>query len=148
MLKGFTSWVRADGITLDLTGRAELAYRVAVRVPGGSPTGARVGLFERVGSNESRDLNAVGLDPGQEIWALGAEWRGTGVTCQPDTWYEVQVAIDCAAGTLDVWLDGEKVVDDLPAHEKIDPAVFFVGTAWSGTLSGISTAYFDDVKVY
>lgn len=148
MLQGYTTWVRADGITLDLTGRDRLAYRVAVRVPSGSPTGARVGFFERYSPTESRDLNAVGLDPGAPIWAVGTEWRATSITCQADTWYEVRVEIDHAALTMDVWIDGVKALDDLPAHAPIDPAVFFVGTAWSGSLAGISTAFFDDVMVY
>jgi hypothetical protein len=118
-------------------------------VPAGSATGASVGLFERTAVNESRDRNAVWLDPGHEILAVGrSDYGHTGITCQPDTWYEVQVDIDYAAATMDVSIDGVKVVDKLQAYPKVDPNTFFVETIWSNSVGGISTAYFDDVQLY
>ncbi|NTV04783.1 hypothetical protein HGA89_07765 [bacterium] len=148
MLPGETNWVRADGVALDLTGRDRLTYRAAAMVPAGSATGASLGLFERTAPNESRERNAVFLDPGNEIVVLGAVWGHTGIIAQPDAWYVVQADIDYVAQTLDVWIDGAKVVDDLPAWPKVEPNVFFVGTLWSGTACCLSTSYFDDVLLY
>ncbi len=147
MQTGYANWVRADGIGLDLTGRTELAWRAALRVASGSQAGAHLGFFQRVASNESREYDAVVLNPGSEIMAYGTEGRGTGVPCVADAWYLVEVRFDLERKLMDVSVDGVERVTDLPMHDIPLPAIIFVGTGWTGW-GTTTTIYTDSFKVW
>lgn len=142
MQTGYANWVRADGIGLDLSGRTELAWRAALRVASGSQAGAHLGFFQRTAPNESREYDAVVLNPGSEIMAYGAEGRSTGVACVADAWYLVEVRFDLARLSMDVSVDGVERVTDLPMREIPLPAIIFVGTGWTGW--GTTTTVFTD----
>jgi hypothetical protein len=147
-MEGFTSWVHADGITLPLDSLNSLTYRAAVMVPSGSATGASLGFFVRLSGNESRDFNSVYVIPGSEILAVGATTRGTGIICQPDTWYDIIVQIDYGALLMNMWVNGREVVWNLPAREKAASNTFYIGTTWSGSVSGTTRAFFDHLSFY
>ena len=74
--------------------------------------------------------------------------QGTGIICQPDTWYQVKVQLDYSAGIMNVWVNGQEMIWNLPARGKPESNIFFIGTDWLGSASGTMSAYFDDVVIY
>jgi len=147
-LQGQPNWVRADGINLPLSGVNVITYSVAVMVPSGSAAGARVGFFLYTSSNTSIDFNSVDFSPGAQITATGQVTQGTGIICQPNTWYVVKVQLDYSAGIMNVWVNGQEMIWNLPASSKQKSSIFFLGTDWLGSASGTMSAYFDDIVIY
>ena len=147
-LQGQPNWVRADGINLPLGDVNVLTYSAAVMVPTSSAAGARVGFFVRTSPNTSVDFNSVDFSPGAQITATGLATQGTGIICQPNTWYQVKVQLDYTAGAMNVWVNGQEMIWNLPARGKLDSNIFFMGTDWLGSASATMSAYFDDVVIY
>ena len=148
MLSGYPNWTRTDGVTIDLAGVSALTYEVAVMVPSISATGAMIGFFVRISSNESRNYNGLTFDSSDDsVYAKGIPTTNTGFTWARDTWYLVKVEIDYDDLLMDVWIDGVQVVSDLEAAHQDTSNVFSISTQWL-PISGVSVSYFDDIEMY
>jgi hypothetical protein len=148
MLSGYPNWTRTDGVTIDLTDVNRLTYEVAVMVPFTSSTGAMIGFFVRISSNESRNYNGLTFDSDDDfVYAKGIPAINTGFTWERDTWYMVKVEIDYDDLLMDVWIDGVQVVSDLEAAHQDTSDIFSISTQWM-PISGLSVSFFDDIEMY
>ena len=147
-LNGLGSWIRADGLDLDLTEVEELTYQVAVMIPAGSATTAKMGFFEEIDANTNTAYNQVRLNPGTQTFSIVGE---TGVTSESiweyDTWYVIRVTVDYVNLLLDAWVDDTLEVEDLEAKAKDVSNIFFIATR-NYADSEAGSLYFDDVSIW
>ena len=148
MLSGYPNWTRTDGVTVDLGEVNRLTYEVAIMIPSISSTGAMIGFFVRISSNESRNYNGLTFDSDDDfVYAKGIPTTNSGFTWERDAWYLVKVEIDYDDLLMDVWIDDVQVVSDLEAAHQDTSDIFSISTQWM-PISGLSVSFFDDIEIY
>jgi hypothetical protein len=144
-LRGLGDWVRTDGVELNLTGIRNLVYEVSLKVPSPDSAGALFGFFVLLDPTCGTIYNGVLFEYSDGlIYARGAVEDSTGYAWSYDTWYSVKVSLDYDGLRMNVWLNDEQVVFDLPAVPCEWADTFAVATEYGSP----GVVYYDDISVY
>ncbi len=143
-LRGLGDWVRTDGVELNLSNGQHLTYELNVMIPSPDSAGALFGFFSLIDPTTGMICNGVLFDYNDGlVYAHGAVEDSTGRVWLHDTWYSVRVALDYGDLDMDVWVDDEQIVFDLPAVPMWWSDTFAISTEYGAP--GI--VYYDDVKI-
>ena len=144
-LRGTANWVRTDGVELMLGNIHQLTYEVALMIPSEDATGALFGFFVLLNPTLGTIYNGVWFSYQDNlVYARGAVEDSTGFVWVCDTWYRVTVSVNYVQQKMNVWLDNEQVVFDLPATPLDLTDTFALATEYGS--AGI--VYYDDIKVF
>lgn len=145
LLRGLISWPRTDGVEIDLTGVQHLTYSISLMVPSSERTGALFGFFVLLNPQLGTIYNGVWFNEEDSlIYARGIVEDSTGVVWKSDTWYGVEVTLDIVQQKMNVWVDQEQVVFDLPAY----PCTWIDTFALATEYGKAGLVYYDDVLVF
>ncbi|UCF71254.1 MAG: hypothetical protein JSW49_02955 [candidate division WOR-3 bacterium] len=143
-LRGLASWVRTDGVELNVDGLEDLSYELSVMIPSADSTGAMFGFFCMVGPQVGTIYNGVWFrSEDNSVYARGILETYTGCTWRYDTWHRVRVALDYDQLRMNVWFDDEQIVFDLPAAPREWTDTFALATEYGSA----GVVYYDDVSV-
>jgi len=78
------------------------------------------------------------------VYARGIAQDSTGRMWSYDTWYTIKVTLDYAQLRMNVWLDDEQIVFNLPAVPRDWTDTFALATEYGS--AGI--VYYDDLKIF
>ncbi len=144
-LRGLADWVRTDGVELSLGGVRNLVYEVSLKIPSPDSGGALFGFFVMIDPTCGAIYNGVLFEYSDGlIYTRGAVEDSTGYGWSYDTWYSVKVSLDYVGLRMNVWLNDEQVVFDLPAYPGEWADTFAVATEYGSP--GI--VYYDDIRIY
>jgi len=144
-LRGTAGWVRTDGVELVLGDIPQLTYELALMIPSENASGALFGFFVLLNPTLGTIYNGVWFnDEDRLVYARGAVEDSTGFAWICDEWYEVTVGIDYIELKMNVWLDDQQVVFDLPAMPRDITDTFALATQYGS--AGI--VYYDDIKIF
>lgn len=134
---------RTDGVELDLTDIERLNYELSIMIPSPDTTGAIFGFFYLLNPLLGTIYNGIWFR-GEDnlIYARGIAEDSTGVTWSRDRWYTVRVELDYPGLSMDVWLDSEQIVFDLPATPREWADTFALATE-HGTAGVV---FYDDIS--
>ncbi|MEO0165716.1 MAG: Ig-like domain-containing protein [candidate division WOR-3 bacterium] len=143
-LCGSSQWVRTDGIELDLKKLHKLTYEYALMIPETSPAGALAGFFVKLSPTLGTIYNGVLFDFNDSlVYVRGVDPQPTGYKWQKNLWYNVKVHLDYDNLLMDVWINEQKIADNVPAAEKSISDTFALSTEY-----GIGGAvYFDRIQI-
>ncbi len=143
-LCGSTQWVRTDGIELDLTRLNKLTYEYALMIPENSPVGALAGFFVKLNPTLGTIFNGVLFDFNDNlVYVRGVDPQPTDFKWQKNLWYNIKVNLDYDSLLMDVWINGQKIADDIPAAEKSISDTFALATEYGAG----GAVYFDNIKI-
>ena len=143
-LRGLTSWPRTDGVEVDLADVQSISYVISLMIPSSEGTGALFGFFVLLTPQMGTIYNGVWFNHGDNtIYARGIVEDSTGVTWEDDTWYDVEVSLDFIQMRMNVWVDNEQIVSDLPAYPCSGRDTLALATEYGSA----GTVYFDDVAI-
>jgi hypothetical protein len=144
-LRGLGDWPRTDGVEIDLSGIQQLTYELNVMIPSSDSTGSLFGFFALINPTTGMVCNGVLFERDDGlIYAHGAIEDSTGLVWLRDTWYSVRVSLDYAELSMNVWLNDEQIVTDLPAVPSWWTDTFAIATEHGA--AGI--VYYDDLKIF
>ncbi|MBE0432357.1 Ig-like domain-containing protein [candidate division WOR-3 bacterium] len=145
MLCGTVDQVRTDGTELDLLDISRLTYELNIMIPSADPAGAIAGFFYLLNPLIGTIFNGIWFRLADNVvYARGIAEDSTGVVWSYDTWYTVRVELDYPQLRMDVWLNDEQIVFDLPATPREWADTFALATEY-GTGG---TVYYDDVAIF
>ncbi|MCX7995671.1 MAG: Ig-like domain-containing protein [candidate division WOR-3 bacterium] len=144
-LCGSSQWVRTDGIEIDLKKLDRLTYEYALMIPEKSPAGALTGFFVKLNPTLGTIYNGVLFDFNDSlVHVRGVDPQPTGFKWQRNVWYNIKVHLDYDNLLMDVWINSQKIVDDIPAAEKSVSDTFAISTEYGAG----GAVYFDDIKIF
>jgi hypothetical protein len=144
-LRGLASWVRTDGVELNLTDIERLTYELSVMIPSSDSTGALLGFFYSLNPQLGTIYNGIWFrSEDNYVYARGIVEDSTGFQWRYDTWHRVKVALDYVQLRMNVWFDDEQIVIDLPAVPREWTDTFALATEYGSA----GTVYFDDLRVF
>ena len=144
-LRGLGDWPRTDGVEISLPDIQRLTYELNVMITSLDSTGALFGFFSLINPTTGMISNGVLFDRVDGmVYAHGAVEDSTGYRWQRDTWYAVRVSLDFVALEMDVWINDEQIVFDLPAVPSWWTDTFALATEYGA--AGI--VYYDNVKIF
>lgn len=144
-LRGTQDWVRTDGVELVLTNIHELTYETSLMIPSGQSTGALFGFFMLVNPSLGTIYNGIWFRQEDNlVYACGIAEDSTGFSWYHDVWYSVKTVLDYDALMMDVWIDGQQIVFDLPAMPSGWADTFALATEHGA--GGI--VYYDDIMIF
>lgn len=143
-LCGSSQWVRTDGVELDLTKLNKLTYEYALMIPEESPAGALAGFFVKLNPTLGTIYNGVLFDFNDSlVYVRGADPQPTGYRWERGLWYDIKVSLDYDSLLMDVWINEQKIANDIPAAGKSISDTFAISTQYG---SG-GAIYFDFIQV-
>ncbi|MEO0185955.1 MAG: Ig-like domain-containing protein [candidate division WOR-3 bacterium] len=143
-LCGSSQWVRTDVVELDLTKLNRLTYECALMIPENSPTGALVGFFVKLSPTLGTIYNGVLFDFNDSlIYVRGVDPQPTGYEWHRNSWYKIKVSLDYDSLLLDVWINEQKIANNVPAAEKSISDTFAISTEYGAG----GAVYFDNIKI-
>ncbi len=141
---GSSQWVGTDGIELDLTKLNKLTYEYGLMIPENSPAGAIAGFFVKINPTLGTILNGVLFDFNDSlVYVRGVDPQPTGYKWQNGMWYDIRVTIDYTSLLMDVWINEQKIADNIPAAEKVISDTFAISTEYGAG----GAVYFDKIKI-
>ncbi len=144
-LCGSSQWVRTDGVELDLTKLNRLTYKYALMIPGHSPTGALAGFFVKLSPTLGTIYNGVLFDFNDSlVYVRGIDPQPTGYKWKRDLWYNVKVSINYDNLLMDVWINEQKIAENIPAAEKITSDTLAISTEYGAG----GPVFFDKIQVF
>ncbi|MEO0226975.1 MAG: Ig-like domain-containing protein [candidate division WOR-3 bacterium] len=142
---GSSQWVRTDGIELDLKKLNRLTYEYALMIPETSPAGALAGFFVKLSPTLGTIYNGVLFDFNDSlVYVRGVDPQPTGYKWQKNLWYNVKVHLDYDSLLMDVWINKQKIADNVPAAEKSISDTFALSTEYGAG----GAVYFDNIKIF
>ena len=143
-LEGADNWVRTDGVELVLDDVNNLTYETSLMIPSTDTGGALFGFFVLLNPSTGAIYNGVRFNRNDKlVYARGVVEDSTGITWEHDRWYSVRVTLDYSQMMMNVWVDEEQVVSDLPAMPRDFTDTFALATE-HGTHGVV---YYDDVRM-
>ncbi len=144
-LSGTQHWVRTDGVELVLANIHELTYETCLMIPSGQSTGALFGFYMQINPTLGAIYNGIWFrQQDSSVYARGITEDSTGFQWQNDVWYEVRAVLNYDALMMDVWIDDQQIVYDLPAMPSGWADTFALATEYGA--GGI--VYYDDIMIY
>jgi hypothetical protein len=144
-LCGLSVWPRTDGVELELADIQQLTYSASIMIPSVERTGALFGFFLLLNPQLGTIYNGVWFSQEDSlIYARGIAEDSTGCVWKSDTWYSVDVSIDFVSLMMNVWVDSEQIVFDLPACPCNWTDTFALATEYGSA----GLVYYDDIKIF
>jgi hypothetical protein len=144
-LHGTQDWVRTDGVEVPLTNIHELTFETCLMIPSGQSTGALFGFFMQINPTMGAICNGIWFrEENNLVYARGIAEDSTGFSWQNDIWYSVKAVLNYDALLMDVWIDTQQIVFDLPAMPSGWADTFALATEHGA--GGI--VYYDDIMIY
>jgi hypothetical protein len=114
-------------------------------IPSGQSTGALFGFFMHINPLLGAIYNGIWFrEENNLVYARGIADDSTGFSWQNDVWYSVKAVLDYDALMMDVWIDDQQIVFDLPAMPSGWADTFALATEHGA--GGI--VYYDDIVIY
>ncbi len=143
-LTGLDSWVRTDGVELALDSIQRLIYEVSLMIPSGEPTGALFGFFVMLNPQLGTIYNGIWFShTDSTVYARGVIEDSTGYIWRHDTWYRARVMLDYGELKMNVWLNEQQIVFDLPAVHCALTDTFVLATEHGKA----GLVYYDDISI-
>ncbi len=153
-LSGFGGWVRTDALALDLSAAMSLTTKwpctARPNISTAPKSASRENEIEReLGvqlipfPREPPPINVKGTGP-RIGGPPGADEVDTGLVWEYDRWYLLRADIDFAEGTVDFWIDGKQVAEDLIAAPREATGIFQLSTNYGYEDAAV---YFDYISV-
>jgi hypothetical protein len=142
---GSSQWVRTDGIELDLTKLNKLTYEYALTIPEQCSTGALAGFFVKISPTLGTIYNGVLFDYSDSlVYVRGTDPQATEYRWYHNTWYDIWVSLDYNSLLMDVWINGQKIADDISAASKTISDTFALSTEYGAG----GAVYFDEIRIF
>jgi len=144
-LCGSSDWVRTDGVKLNLTNLSKITYECAVLIPSGSSTGTLAGFFVKLNPSLGTIYNGILFDYNDSlVYVRGVDPQATGYKWQYGTWYNVKVGLNYDSLLMDVWINEQKIAENIPAQTKEISDTFALATEYGAG----GAVYFDKIQVF
>lgn len=144
-LRGTQDWVRTDGVELALSNVHELTYETSLMIPSVQSTGALFGFFMLINPTLGMIYNGIWFRQEDNlVYARGVVEDSTGFVWHQDIWYSVKAVVNYDALMMDVWIDDQQLVFDLPAMPSGWADTFALATEHGA--GGI--VYYDDIIIF
>lgn len=143
-LCGSSQWVRTDGIELNLKELNRLTYEYALMIPEQCSTGALAGFFVKINPTLGTIYNGVLFDFNDSmVYVRGVDPQATGYNWKRNLWYNIKVGINYDSLLMDVWINGQKIAENIPAMPKTISDTFALSTQYGAG----GAAYFDKIQL-
>lgn len=144
-LSGTSQWVRTDGIQLNLQMVHHLTYECAVYIPEECSTGAIFGFYYQINPTLGTIYNGVLFEYQDSlVYARGLDPVETGYHWTRGNWYIVKVILNYDNGTMEVWINNQKLADNIQPAPREMSNIFALATEYGAG----GSIYYDDIKIY